>query len=150
MTIGNRRIVLLISALLLLAGCATSGADFGEISQQLNEYSGTEIEVRGAAGRGVPVAGTDLYVYQFTQANQTVAVLSTELPERSETRTLSGRVIPFGDEENGDAAVEREIAEYLEAHGVSDSATEAASGQSYGLIRTFTMANSASFFVLEH
>ncbi len=138
---------------LVLAGCATDGAALAEISDGLSDYAGAEITTEGQVGRGVPVSGTDLTVYQFGDGEHTVAVLSTAAPEHGESRRVTGRVVPFtGDfealEEEEENAREA-IAEYLDESGVSEAALEAATDQSFGLVRTFTVSNNATFFLLE-
>ena len=80
---------------LVLAGCATDGPALTEVSDGLNDYAGAEITTAGRVGRGVPVSGTDLTAYQFGDGEKTVAVLSTAAPGNGESRTVTGRVVPF-------------------------------------------------------
>ncbi len=139
--------------LIVLAGCATNGPALTEVSDGLNDYAGAEITTAGQVGRGVPVSGTDLTAYQFGDGEKTVAVLSTAAPENGESRTVTGRVVPFTGEfdslEDEQDGVRDAIGAYLEDSGVSEEALEAATDQSFNLVRTFTLSNAATFFLLE-
>lgn len=137
-----------------LAGCATGGPALTEVSEDLSDFEGGEITTEGEVGRGVPVSSTDLTAYQFSDGEQTVAVLSTAAPEQNERRTVTAKVVPFTGEEaaleDEEEPVNEEIEAYLEESGVGEEVLEAATGRSFELVRTFTVANSASFFLLEH
>ncbi|MFP4644175.1 MAG: hypothetical protein ACLFM0_07455 [Spirochaetales bacterium] len=138
---------------LALAGCATDGLALTEVGDSLGDYEGTEITTAGEVGRGVPVSGTDFTVYQFAGDEQTVAVLSTEAPDRGDSREVTGRVVPFSGEfdslEDEEEGVRDAVQGYLEDNGVSENALEAATDQAFNLVRTFTLSNQAPFFMLE-
>ncbi len=131
----------------VLAGCATPATSVTEVAADLDTFLVGDVAVGGTVGRGVPVTGTSLYVYQFGNAENTVAVLSPASPERGSTRIVSGRVVPF------DGEVTEDVTDAIEAHlvanGVDGDTLGAATNRSQGLIRTFTMANNAVFFILE-
>ncbi len=131
----------------IVAGCATPGPTVAELSEGIDDFAGAEVSTAGTVQRGVPVAGTDVYIYQFSDGNQTVAVISGDQPTRGSDRTVTGRVVPFtGDADEG---VQDEIESYLSEAGVADTALEAATDQAFNLTRTFTLANNAQFFLLE-
>lgn len=138
---------------LFLAGCATGGPAVTEVNEGLSDFEGVEITTEGEVKRGVPVSSTDLTAYQFGDDEQTVAVLSPDSPENGETRTVTARVVPFTGEEDAledeEERVREEITAYLEESGVGEDVMEAATSRAFELVRTFTVANSASFFLLE-
>ncbi len=137
----------LATIVLVVAGCATPGPTISEVSDGIADFDGAEVTTAGTVGRGVPVAGTDLYIYQFSDGNQTVAVVSQDRPDHGTDRTVTARVVPFaGDPDDG---VQEEIESYLVESGVAETALEAATGQTFNLVRTFTLANNAQFFLLE-
>jgi hypothetical protein len=133
--------------LLVFAGCATPGTSVSEVNADLDTFLAGDVEMGGTVGRGVPVTGTSMYVYQYGDAENTVAVLSPVAAELGSTRVVAGRLVPF------DGEVTEDVTEAIEAHlvanGVDEDTLDAATNRSQGLIRTFTMANSASFFILE-
>ncbi|MFW6234507.1 MAG: hypothetical protein ACOC4I_03920, partial [Spirochaetota bacterium] len=106
-----------------------------------------DVELGGTVGRGVPVTGTSMYVYQYGDAENTVAVLSPIEAELGSTRVVAGRLVPFDGEVTDE--VTAAIEAHLEANGVGEDTLGAATDRSQGLIRTFTIANGARFFVLE-
>ena len=138
---------------LVLAGCATDGLALTEVSDGLSDYAGAEITTTGRVGRGVPVSGTNLTAYQFEDDEKTVAVLSTVAPEHGERRVVTGRVVPFTGEfaalEQEQDGVRDAIAAYLTEAGIGEDSIEGATDQSFNLVRTFTLANAATFFLLE-
>lgn len=135
------------AVVLVVAGCATPGPTISEVSEGIDDFGGAEVTTSGTVQRGVPVAGTDVYIYQFSDGNQTVAVVSQDRPDHGTDRTVTARVVPFpGDM---DESARGEIESYLAEAGVAETALEAATGQASGLVRTFSFANDARFFLLE-
>ncbi|MFP4510403.1 MAG: hypothetical protein ACLFNQ_09755 [Spirochaetaceae bacterium] len=133
--------------LLVLAGCATPGTSVSEVDADLGTFVTGDVELGGTVGRGVPVTGTSMYVYQYGDAENTVAVLSPIEAELGSTRVVAGRLVPFDGEVTDE--VTAAIEAHLEANGVGEDTLGAATDRSQGLIRTFTIANGARFFVLE-
>ncbi len=133
--------------MIVIVGCATPALSTSEVAADLDTFLVGDVIVGGTVARGVPVTGTSMYVYQFGNGETTVAVLSPESPERGSARVVTGRVVPFDGELTDD--VTGAIEAHLVANGVDEDSLGAATNRSAGLIRTFTIANSASFFILE-